>query len=165
MLRSLVAFSGGYKECSQVTLPCLTPTYSELFLWAPSGCAHVSFSLAMHYPYFLMFILTDGNHFSGPCAWGLAVWMWEGSCYHCSCFVKSGVPLPLLCWRGSDEACSILVCASPSALSLENLCSISIVCLSDVGYADCIFISVMLPWFTLPLTNLWLLFSPFLFFC
>lgn len=52
------------------------------------------------------------NYFSGPCAWGLAAWMWEGSCYHCLCFVKSSVSLLLLCCRGSDKACSTPVCAS-----------------------------------------------------
>lgn len=69
------------------------------------------------------------NHFSGPYALGLAVWMWEGSCYHCFCFVKPSVLPPLLCWRGSDEACSALVHASP-------VCAVSG---EPVEHFDCLF--------------------------
>lgn len=165
VLHSLATFSGGYKDCSQVTLPCLSLPCSELFLWAPLGCAHVSFSLATHYPYFLMFILTDGKLFFWTMCLGVG----------CVDVGRLLLPLLVLCQVQCFPAPALLswlrqgllhpsLCI-PRLCCLWRTCSISIVCLSDAGYADCTFISVMLPWFTLPLTNLWLLFSPFLFFC
>ena len=38
-------------------------SYMCRIIFVGSGCAHVSFSLTMHYPYSLMFILTDGGSF------------------------------------------------------------------------------------------------------
>lgn len=160
------AFSGGSMKCSQVMIPCLTPKCLELFLWALSDCAHVFFSLAMYCPYFWMFILTDGRSFFwticlgvGCVTVGRSLWLLFVLC-PVQCFPATALPKQL--WRGLLHPG---LCVPLSVLSLENLSSISIVCPSDAGYADCVFISVMFPWLTLPLTNLWLLFSPFLFFC
>lgn len=111
---SLVAFSGSYKECSEATLPSLTPRCADLFfLWARLGCAHVSFSLATHHLISWCLSWVMENHFPGPYALGLAAWMWEGSCYPYLCFVESSVFLPPLCWRGSDKACFAWVPTSP----------------------------------------------------
>lgn len=74
-----------------------------------------------------------------------------GSCHHRLCFVKFSVP----CCCSADV--SLMRPASLPGLRAPRLCCVqslsraSSVCLSDVGYADCIFIFVMLPWFTVSL--------------
>lgn len=104
-----------------------------------------------------------------PCLWIMYLGCVDVARSCCSLLLLGQVhrPLPLLCCHGSEEACS-----TPSLhVSLSVLSSgapverFSIVCLSDVGYADCIVFSVMLSWLTIPLTNLWLLFPLSLFFC
>lgn len=119
--QSLVAFSGGYKECSEATLPSLTPRCADLFfLWAWLGCAHVSFSLATHHPDFLMLIPSHGESFSWTICLGvgcvdvgrlllsllvlcrvqcfsapaLLMWLWRG-------LLRPGPRIPHVCclWR------------------------------------------------------------------
>ena len=62
------------------------------------------------------------DHFSGPYALGLAVWLWGGPCDCCLCSVQFSVSLPLLCQSSSGEACSTLVCASPCLCCLWRTC-------------------------------------------
>ena len=86
-----------------------------------------------------------GNRFSGPSALGLL----------CGCG-KAPVPLLVLCpVRRFPRPRSAVVALMTEARSTPGLCipclcclwrnlwSISSVCPSDVGYADCVFISVM----------------------
>lgn len=105
-----------------------------------------------------------------PFSPGCLSWGWLCMCgktllAHCLCFVKFTVSLSQLCWLGSQEACSALVCASPC------LC-----CLWWPCWAFQVSVWVMLAMQTASLflwcypvdstlTNLWLLFSLFLFFC
>lgn len=142
---------------SQGTLPCKTPTCSELFLWARSDCAHVSSSLTMHHPSYWTICLRIGcvnvGRLLSPVACALSSLLFPCPCSADLALRRPAVPL--VC-----ASLCLLVCAVPGE-PVEH----SFVCLSDVGYAACVFITVMLPWFTLPLTNLWLLFSLFLFFC
>lgn len=110
MSHSSVAFFGIMRSAS--SLAGLTPKCSGWCVGS-SGCAHMSFSLAMNHPYFLVFILTDGESFFWTICLGVGCVEVGRLLLPCLCSVQSSAFLPLLCWHGPDETCSALVCVSP----------------------------------------------------
>lgn len=130
---SLVAFSRVQGIGVIESRPRSTPKCSKVFLWALN--VHICLSVWPHTAFL-----------SRLSVLGLAVYVWEDS--SCPLLVLCQVhcfPVPaLLTWLPGGLLCPGLRIPL-SVLSLVTLLSISSVCLSDVGYADCIFVSVMLP--------------------